>query len=64
MRVKFIRPWRYIAEGETREIPDGQANLLIARGFCKEVDAVESAELRHESTKAVMPRPEPKRAKV
>ena len=31
MRIRFLKMWHRIPVGAVREIPDGQANLLIKR---------------------------------
>lgn len=38
MMVEFVKPRRGIPVGAIRDMPDGAANVLIRRHFCKEVE--------------------------
>ena len=59
MRLRVIRPFGSYSQGDTiPEVPGGQADLLIARGFCELDDGelVETAALADPPENAMLHR--------
>lgn len=46
MKLRFVKRWRSKREGETADLPDGVANLLIHRGIAEELVTVPVKETR------------------
>ncbi len=35
MVIEFVKPWAHYSIGQTIDAPEGQADLMIQRGWCK-----------------------------
>ncbi len=43
MRIRFVKAWKWIKEGRVIEMPGGQADMMIRRGFAVEEPEIETA---------------------